>query len=152
MNGLQNFEDDNIHLVVPHGRRWPTLDELPARWHVSRHLSAEDRHPGSGVPRTRVDRSTIDAAAWSPRARSACGLLAAVVQQRLTTASRLLTTLESAGPIRHASLMRTVLLDIEGGAAALSEIDFGRLCKSHALPPPLRQVVRLDDHIARTRQ
>jgi hypothetical protein len=142
--GLTNFEDAEIHLLVPHGRRWPALDELPVRWHVTRHLSVEDRHPGSGLPRTRVDRSAIDGAAWSPRARSACGLLAAAVQQRLTTASRLLTALDDAGPIRHAALLRTVLLDIEGGAGALSEIDFGRPCENHGLPPPLRQVVRRD--------
>jgi very-short-patch-repair endonuclease len=32
--------------------------------------------------------------------------------------------------------------DIAGGAEALSEIDFARLCRRHGLPMPLRQVVR----------
>ena len=40
--------------------------------------------------------------------------------------------------------MRVALVDIEGGAQALSEIDFGRFLAAHQLPVPRRQAVRLD--------
>lgn len=145
VNGLHGFEEEVIHVLVPHGRRWPALADVPVHWHVTRRLTSADRHPGSGVARTRVDRSVIDGATWSLRSRAACGLLAAAVQQRLTTASRLLDALGKAGPIRHRALMTKVLRDVEGGAGALSEVDFGRLCRDHDLPSPLRQVVRQDD-------
>lgn len=40
--------------------------------------------------------------------------------------------------------MRATLGDVAGGAQALSEIDFARLCRRAGLPEPLRQRVRLD--------
>lgn len=68
-----------------------------------------------------------------------------MVQQRLTTAERILPALDAAGPIRHASLLKSVLVDIAGGADALTEVDFGRLCERFSLPTPLRQALRCDD-------
>jgi hypothetical protein len=70
--------------------------------------------------------------------------LAAGVQQRLTTAQRLLTELESAGAIRYRRLLKRALIDIAGGAQAVSEIDFLRFCRRHGLPRPTLQVVRHD--------
>lgn len=40
--------------------------------------------------------------------------------------------------------MRLTLADIAGGAEALSEIDFGRLCRRHGLKIAARQQVRHD--------
>jgi hypothetical protein len=98
-----------------------------------------------GVPtRTNVERSALDAASWTPNPRACAGILAAAVQQRLTTGARLLDALEKAGPIRHRPLIRRTLEDIEGGAQALSEIDIGRLCRQNGLRVTARQVIRLD--------
>jgi hypothetical protein len=95
-------------------------------------------------PRTTVERSAIDAASWTRNPRSAGGLLAAVVQQRLSTAQRLLEELEKSGPIRHRPLLRHTLEDIAGGAQALSEIDMGKLCRREGLNVTARQAIRLD--------
>jgi hypothetical protein len=95
-------------------------------------------------PRTVVERSALDAASWSDHPRTCAGILAAVVQQRLSTAPRLLQELEKSGPIRHRPLIRQTLDDVAGGAQALSEIDIGRLCHRHGLNVSARQAFRLD--------
>ena len=91
-----------------------------------------------------VARAAIDASSWQRNTRSCCGLLAAVVQQRLTTATDLKAALEAAGPIRHRRAIRLTIADIEGGADALSEIDFSRICRKHNVGTVIRQVIRLD--------
>lgn len=142
--GLTGWPPDGVDVLVRRGATPGPLPEVGLRLHESRRLDISADARVGAPPRTGVERSAIDAAAWSARRRPACGLLAAVVQQRLTTASRLTTALDAAGPVRHARLLRTVLRDIEGGAEALTEIDFGRLCRRAGLPPPVRQEVRRD--------
>lgn len=91
-----------------------------------------------------VGRAAVDAAAWSPTPRSAGGLLAAVVQQRLTTAARIERTLEACGPVRHRRELLAVVRDVAGGSHAMSEVDLVRLCRRHRLPLPRRQALRVD--------
>jgi hypothetical protein len=67
-----------------------------------------------------------------------------VVQQRLTTAPRLLRELDQAGPIHRRRLLRLLLADIAGGAEALSEIDFARLCRRYQLGRVVHQLIRPD--------
>jgi hypothetical protein len=86
----------------------------------------------------------VDAAVWSASPRRACALVAAGVQQRLTTVERLRRELLKAGAVRHRRLLLGVLDDIAGGAQALSEIDFAGLCRRAGLPAPTRQAVRRD--------
>lgn len=142
LEGLKGWECEPIHLVVARGHSPGRLAELGVVVHETRiAIDNADRH---GPPRTSVARSAIDAASWSTTARTSCGMLAAVVQQRLTTAAHLLTALDSAGRVRHRRVMRLALADIGGGADALSEIDMGRLCKKHGLGVVVRQQVRID--------
>jgi hypothetical protein len=91
-----------------------------------------------------VERALIDAAAWSPWPRKACAVLAAGVQQRLTTAERLRPELFAAGRAHHHALLTHVLGDIEGGAQSFAEIDIGRLARRAGLPAPRRQEFRFD--------
>ncbi len=140
--GLRGWECEDIHLVVPRGRHPAPVPAIPVIIHQSR----RDPLPtwGGGPPRTSVERATIDAASWSKWPRSCAGILAAVVQQRLTTPDRLLAALQSAGHIPQRRLIGLTLIDIEGGAQALSEIDFGRLLRQRGLNVTVRQAVRLD--------
>ncbi|HEU5268237.1 MAG TPA: hypothetical protein VFU35_16125 [Jatrophihabitans sp.] len=78
--------------------------------------------------------------------RPGCGLLAAAVQQRLTTAAALRAAIDAAPRVRHRALLWLAIADIEGGSEALSEIDFVRLCRRHGIPDPMRQAVRLDSY------
>lgn len=130
-------------IVLPRGDHFPALP-FPVKVHESRRFRAEDVHPALRPPRVPVERAVIDAAAWTRSPRSACGLLAAAVQQRLTTVNRLHEELDKAGRIRHRALLRAVLVDIDGGAQSLSEAEFGAFLRAHGLPTPRRQVVRTD--------
>jgi hypothetical protein len=89
-------------------------------------------------------RAVIDAAAWTPKPRVACALMAASVQQRVVPVAALKQELAVVGAIRHGRILRSILADIEGGADSLSEIDFFKLARKAGLPPPIRQSIRVD--------
>ena len=64
--------------------------------------------------------------------------------QRLSTPDRLIDELEVAGRIPQRRLIALTLQDMAGGAQALSEIEFGRMCRRNGLFVGCQQVVRLD--------
>ena len=140
--GLVGWERPVTHVVVPRGRIVPDLPDTYV--HESRRHSAEDITRRNDLPLHTMERAAIDAASWSSSGRAACGLLAAVVQQGLSTPTRLLATLEDAGRIVHRKIMIAGLADIEGGSRAMSEIDLARLCRAAGLPIPTRQRIRQD--------
>lgn len=143
--GLTGWELDVIEIVVPRGTTVPDLPGIPLLVHESRRLRHSGLHPIARPSRTRIERSLVDAAAWSSTDRAACDILCAGVQQRLTTAPRLLLALSEAGRIRRRSLLTATTHDIDGGAQALSEIDFHVLCRRWRLPAQVvRQEVRRD--------
>jgi hypothetical protein len=142
--GLLGWEPSRPEVVVPRGTTYPSLRGFAVRVHESRRFALTDVVPTSWPPRVTIERALVDGAAWSGRPRTACGLLAAGVQQRLTTGGRLLAELAEAGRIRHRRILHAALIDIEGGAQAVSEIDFIRFCRRHGFPEPIRQVVRRD--------
>jgi hypothetical protein len=141
--GLNWISQEKTHLIVPEGSRIVPTDDVIV--HASRTYSpklhlAESASP----PRTRIERSVIDAAAWTTHDRRACGVLCASVQQKLVTPEALIDSLAAAGPIRRRHLIGLTLGDIEGGADSLLEIDFGPLAAEAGLKPPRRQARRQD--------
>lgn len=142
--GFRYFGEDpeRIHAVV---RRGATYHRFPGvQIHESRRFEARQVIRTDGLPHLPFARSALDAGAWQPYPRYACGLLAAVVQQRICTPEALSAELRYVGRIRHKQQMRLALWDITGGAEALSELDVAGLCRAFELQPPRRQVVRRD--------
>lgn len=140
--GLSGWERDVVHVVVPRGAdpvELPNVKVHESRRHRDEHIQ---RHHGLAVHG--VERAAIDAGSWSHSTRAACALLAAVVRQRLTTPDRLLLESDKVGRVRHLKLMQYALGDIAGGAHAMSEIDFVRLCRAADLPEPAQQQRRRD--------
>src|SRR5207245_7518919 len=84
--GLVGWPAHKIEVLVPRGTTYPRLALAEVKVHESRRFAEEALHPSVWPPRVRIERALIDAAVWSTRPRSACGVLAAGVQQRLTTA------------------------------------------------------------------
>jgi hypothetical protein len=138
--GLEGFGSEQVHVLVEHD----THTRVPA-WitvHESKRFTPGDIVRATAPPRTSTARAAVDAATWSARPRRACAILCAAVQQRLTTADRLVTELDRAGSIRHVRIMRDVLGDIAGGGHTLAELDLGPLAVRAGLGRPRRQALR----------
>jgi hypothetical protein len=144
MVGFRFFgtEMDQIHIIVRRGSRYHLLPGV--RIHESRRFDPDRVVHDTGIPRLPTARSALDAASWQPYQRYAAALLAAAVQQGICTAVDLGRELPHVGRIRHKQLMRLTILDIAGGADALSEIDIGVVCRRYRLVPPARQRFRRD--------
>jgi hypothetical protein len=114
--GFKGFsrESIEIHLIVQRGSRPTPMRGV--RVHESRRLRQEDIVYTRGLPRTDTARSVLDAAAWQPYPRFACLMVAAAVQQRLTTAARLDAAMRTVGRIRHKPYLRLAIADVAAGA------------------------------------
>jgi hypothetical protein len=138
--GLRGWERDEIHILAPAGTRRPRTAEVvlhrTADWDRVRSASARRLHA--------LPQALVVAASSFSKSRPGCGLLAAAVQQRLTTTAALATAVTDARRTRHRAALLRALEDIGQGAQALSEIDFVRLCRRFDLPLPTRQAVRTE--------
>lgn len=142
--GFRGFakESRRIHLIVPRGAKCAALPGVQV--HESRRFQPEDVTRHHGMPLTRPPRSAIDAATWQRWPRFACALLAAAVQQRVSTHEQLAEALAEAGHVRHKAHMQLALADIAGGAESMGEIDVAGLCRRYRLVQPTRQRQRRD--------
>lgn len=140
--GLTGWARDAVHVLVPRGARVIRPGGIGVKVHYCGTWRPETLHL-----RRRLHRpgpAAVIAASSFQSPRPACGLLAAVVQQRLITAPALLTAVTEAPRTRHRAALLQAVHDIGQGAHALSEIDFARLCRRNGLPEPTRQAVRTD--------
>jgi hypothetical protein len=86
----------------------------------------------------------VGRSAWQPYPRFACLVVAAAVQQRLTTAARLDAAMRTVGRIRHKAYLRLAIADVVTGAESLGEIDLAHLCRKFGLVALTRQSRRKD--------
>ncbi len=145
VHGFRGFgpeDDDRIHVVHPRGSSVLPMPDLVV--HESRRLTAGDLVARRGLRATDAARLAIDMSAWQANPRLAYAVLAAAVQQRLTTARLLAERLDRAGAVRHAGHLRMAIADISAGAQTLGEMDVGRLCRQHGIAEPNRQRLRCD--------
>jgi hypothetical protein len=142
--GRLPFADRPIHVISPMHHKPPKQPDLCLVVHLVA-LRPADVHPVRQPRRTRIARSLIDAADWMPTERGTMAVLAAGVQQRLVPVPALRAVLESRQRLSRRQLMVAALDDVEGGAEALSELDFVRLVvRPHKLPKPDCQMPRRD--------
>ncbi|GAB3806717.1 endonuclease domain-containing protein [Micromonospora zhanjiangensis] len=138
-----------LDVLVPHGRRVASLlNRLPlglppVRVRRTRQLPESDRQAGR-PSRTTMARSLVDAAQWARTDDEAQSILAAGCQQRRVTPAEIDAVVERMPNVKRHRLIRHTLADIAGGAEALSEIDFVRLCRRNRLPVPDLQERRVD--------
>jgi hypothetical protein len=135
-----------VYVLLPPGAKRPAAPlALTIITRYSKFLADEDVHPARQPRRTRIARSLVDAAAWMRTDRGAMAVLAAGVQQNLVRVSDLRSVIGRVGMVRRRGLMLDILGDIEGGAQALSELDFTRkVVRQFELPEPSRQVGKRD--------
>ena len=141
--GLERWERPDVEVVVPYesGRPEPVAGIV---FHRSRRdLSRWIRHR-DGLPCLGVEAAALFFAATCRGEREAQGLVAAVVQQRLTTPERLSEVLSQMPRLRRAPLLRRLLLEIADGAQSLAEVEVASMCDAFGLARPQRQVRRRD--------
>ena len=138
--GLRGWDRPEIHVLAPAGTPRPRLRGLVL------HRTRDFANAGiARAPRRHLLAPALLLAAGSfASSRPGCGILAAAVQQRLLNSADLRVALRAAPRVRHRAALLLAVGDIEQGAQALSEIDFGRLCARFALPMPTRQAVRVE--------
>jgi len=140
--GLHWVGRDIIDVLTPKGDLVEPLDGY--FFHQTRRPYQPWVKPVGGPPRLPLEHAALLAAERDGNVRRAIGLLAACVQQGLTTTDRLGSTIPTIRKLRHGKTFGLVLGDIAGGAQSFAEINVGKVCAEAGLAPPDRQVVRLD--------
>jgi very-short-patch-repair endonuclease len=136
-----------IDVIVPASRRRRKLPKLftyqmPG---LKVHRSTVAIQAAAGdPPRTVIARSLVDAAQWCQTDREAQLIVATACQQRLVSPEEILAEADGQPRAKRRAMILCTTRDIQGGATALSEIDFVRLCRKHGLPPPDLQERRKD--------
>lgn len=141
-HGLERWNRDVIEVLVPHGTEVGRMDGVS----IVRTRRDLTHLAGRGINAHLVQLGPallLRASAGMPE-RTAGGLLASAVQQRLVSADGLLDWLPRLHPLPRAKLFRSLLLDVRGGAESMAEIDLGRACRRAGLAAPDRQRPRRD--------
>jgi len=137
-----------VHVLVRYGFTMPKpmlgVSVVP---HRTVFLGDDDIHPTWEPRRARMPRALIDAARWMRTDRGAMAILAAGVQQRRVRVADLREVVDRIGArLPRKTLILSALADIDGGAQALSELDFTRkVVRKFGLPEPERQAGRKDE-------
>ncbi|GAB3799370.1 hypothetical protein [Micromonospora zhanjiangensis] len=148
--GVRGLRRQAIHVLVPAHRRPArnVLRTLPIDMPgviLHRTSILPEEHVQLARPmRTTMARAVVDAAAWARGADQARVVLASACQQRRVTPAELGAVLERLPNVPRRALIRQTIDDISGGAEALSEINFVRLCRRYRLPVPDLQERRVD--------
>jgi len=95
-------------------------------------------HPTRTPPVVRPAAALLHAAAWAPSARAAEWRVASAVQRGLVTPAQVREAGRVLTRTRRRALVAEVLLDVEVGAHARSELDLLRLLRDAGLPCPDR--------------
>lgn len=142
VHGLRNWHRDDVTILVRRG-----LDVGGPlggiRFVETRRSLSGLRHPGH-LPVARVEPAVLRFAAYQRSTRTAEGVLAAVVQQRLSSPEVMIDWIDRMQPLRWARRFKGVLGEISGGAHSVSEMDVRRMCRAFGLALPRRQVKRRD--------
>jgi hypothetical protein len=136
---IRGFEADEVHILIVRGAKVMAVEDVNVVVHESRRFGAADAVRGPIAAVTRLTRCVVDAAVWTPDIWTAYRLLVAPVQQRREAADALRRELLAAGRVRHRRALLSLANDLCGGADALSEVEFLRFCRRHALPRPVCQ-------------
>lgn len=141
-HGLVHWHRDDIAVLVP-----PHLVLAPVagiQWVRTRRSLAVMRDPMSACPTARLEPAILIFGAADRSARTAIGIVAAAIQQNLTTPGHLLRWINLLAPLRRAGRLRDAVAAMAGGAQSMGEVDVDRMCRAHALESPDRQVRRRD--------
>jgi hypothetical protein len=142
VHGLAHWNREDITVLVPPHIVLRTVTGI--HWVRTRRSLRVLRDPASSLPTARLEPAILIFGAAERSARTAIGVMAAAVQQSLTTPGTLLRWIDLLAPLRRAGRLRDALADMTGGAQSMGEIDVERMCRMHGLASPTRQTRRRD--------
>jgi hypothetical protein len=153
--GVRGIREGPLRVLIPAPRnrsvRLPKMPDDMSAVRIVRTRALPPEHLQIGrPPRTTAARAVVDAAIWAGTPGEARATLAAVCQQRVVTPDEVFEVLAVRRRLPRLGLIRATLVDIAGGAQALSELNLLRVCRRFGLPEPDRQRRRADAH-GRTR-
>ncbi|MGO4679304.1 hypothetical protein [Microbacterium sp. 2MCAF23] len=141
--GLRNWHRDEVTVLVPQGSDLgQPLEGI--RFVETRRPLPIMRNPDLDLPVCRIEPAILHFAAYQHSMRTAEGVVAAAVQQRLTSPGLLLGWVDRMRPLRWAQTFRETLSEIEDGAQSLAELDVLRMCHQYGLRLPRQQTKRQD--------
>lgn len=140
--GMKRWERESITVLVDDELAFEPVEGIQFfRSRRSFELLRADRE---GIPCCQLEPALLMWAAYDAAPRAAHAVLASAVQQRLTTAPRLLQWIDLLKPLRRAPAFRATLVDVDGGSHSGAELDVARLCRQFRLRAPDRQRGRFD--------
>lgn len=142
LQGLSGWDRDEVTVLVDDELSFDAVDGV--RFTRTRRSRSLLLAPGDGLPTCRLEPAVLMFAADEPHERTALGAVVACVQQRLTTAERLVEWTRLLRPLRRAPRIREVLGDVAQGSHSMGEVDLARLCRAWGILPPRRQTRRRD--------
>lgn len=142
VHGIRNWTRPEITVVIPKSRG---TERLKGVTYVETRRDFSGAHsPLRNLPVLKVEPAALLFAAYERNRRTAEGLLAAVVQQKLATPQSLRNWIDLMQPLPRAHQFRRAIDDFEGGSQSLAERDMLTVCRRFNLPPPHRQNRRKD--------
>jgi hypothetical protein len=132
-----------VHVVVPKGARLLPVPGVEVEVHQARAFPEDWVRLVDDLPVTFGEKAVVDAATFADDEFTAARILVAGVQQLRQSPATFRELLLAAPRARHRRLLLLLAGDLEGGAQALSEVEFLRFCRRHGFPRPRLQV-RLD--------
>ena len=140
--GLRTLTSRHIHVLLPAGSRERDPPDGVVV-HRTSSLPRRDVLEQGTPPRTTAARSVVDAAQWATSDNEARLIISTAFQQRLVGGRVVEEVLERMPRAVRRSLIRRTSADAKGGGS-VAEIDLVALCRRAGLPPPTRQVRRVD--------
>ena len=141
-HGLSGWERDTVTVLVDDELSFERVDGV--RFFRSRRPFPLLRSRKPGLPRCQLEPAVLLWAGYDAQVRPAHGVIAATVQQRLTTPARLAEWVDMLHPLRGAKAFKRTIGDIGGGAHSGAELDVRRMCRRFSMRPPDRQRIRKD--------
>jgi hypothetical protein len=102
------------------------------------------RAPRPGIPVCQLEPAVLLWAGYEATNKAAHGVVAAVVQQRLSIAGRMTAWIDQLRPLRRAKPLKRTLEFVNAGAHSGAEVELGRLCRRFGIRQPDRQRQRRD--------
>ena len=143
LHSLRGFASAAIHVLVPFGRRVLLVPGVEIVVHPQRRFPADDIRLLNNLRTTLPDRALVDAATWEADQMTAARLVVAGIQQLRIPPALIKAELLVRKTSRHRRVLMLLANDLEGGAQALSEVEFLAFCRRHGFPRPSLQT-RLD--------